>query len=189
MVLFFVILLLSRAESQVLEGILLCFSRVRCKKRLNLRERAQGIVWWSELMTAANKRVLIGFVTVVVVFAIASETYRAHDRRACERIAQSWRSKAMADKLATGVTAEARQWLETNGFRVFDWDPHGSHSYVNTIEVPKEGILYVVEGELELHRGNWLLKPAWIHLQFAFDRESRIHGIDASVWEVQDLMH
>jgi hypothetical protein len=136
-------------------------------------------------MTKARKRLLIGLVVFGMVFPLALEVYRVIDDRAIAREADEARNLAIASASPATVPDDAHRWLESNGYRVIIWNPHDPRGFVGIQESSVDGKYVIVEGQRQIRRGDWLVKPRWLNLTFRFRLDGAFHDVQARPWPLE----
>lgn len=120
---------------------------------------------------------IFGLFGVYVCLGMAREAYRFLDERAVRREAEQWRSLAAAATTPAFDYADARQWLEDNGFRVVIWNPHVPDGYVGREETSAGPKHWIVLGQRNARRGNWLVRSSWLDARFRFTESGHFQEI------------
>jgi len=130
-------------------------------------------------LTKFNKRAVLLLFALPVAAGVASEVYGIVDRRAITREVEQARAAALASTSPTTVPADARRWLESNGFHVVVWNPHEPHGYVGMQESTSDGRHLIVEGQRQIRQASWLGEPTWLNLTFRFTLDGDFHDVVA----------
>src|SRR5262249_48804070 len=136
-------------------------------------------------MTKARKRLLIGFVVFGVVLGLALQAHQFIDDRAIARETDETRNLAIASASPSTTPDDARRWLESNGYRVIIWNPHDPRGFVGKQESSVDGRHVIVEGQRQIRRGDWLVKPRWLNLTFRFTLDGAFHDVQAAPWPLE----
>src|SRR5574337_1334536 len=113
-------------------------------------------------MKKRTKQILFVCILLWLGASVAAEVIRYAVDPAATRAAEQWRVQAAAATNPAFAYAEAKGWLEENGFRVIYWNPNTARGYIGAEERNSEDCQRIVLGQRAFRAGNWFVRPGWI---------------------------
>jgi hypothetical protein len=98
------------------------------------------------------------------------------------RKAEHARAEALASASPAMVPADAREWLESNGFQVVIWNPHDPNGFVGLREHDagnQRSKNLIVEGQRQVRQEGWMVEPKWLNLTFLFTLDGKFQDVEA----------